>query len=441
MGKAHRLIKIKKEEWGFLACQIDPGKVWVNTVGTFGITSAAFWWARLAGISVRIVYGLMGHESPLDVLLYADDLEWIAEEKEERISVLLSVCLFLAIGAPLKWSKFRGGYEVSWIGLGISYKEYALGLTEARASWMIGWLMKVVDAGKVHFREFLGGLGRLNFTATALYYEKPFLGPLFTWASAIQRFPNKLGIFLVPWAVRLILLWLAEVFKKAGRLSAAPRNGGTVLEWFRSDAKAEGGRAWIGGWEVLNGCDPAKARWFSTEVKPEDAEWINWKGDPQRVIASLELLGTIVSIMLFGDSGDKEVYRAGVLSGSTDNQGNTFATSKMMSTKFPLTILLMELSEQMRRRRTTLHLSWLQRDSNSEADALTNEDFTAFSPQNRMNCSLAELDWIVLPKMMASSETLYKDIITQKGLLGKEARLVKVRKTSAAKRLRWTDPW
>ena len=424
-----------------LACQVEPGRVWVNCVGTFGVASAAFWWARLAGCLVRLVFGLLGKSNPLDMLLYADDIEWLAECKEERFSVLFAICLFLALGAPLKWAKFRGGYEVGWIGLGINYREYSLGLTEARATWIWNWLLGIAEVGKVHVTEYLGGLGRLNFAATALVYEKPFLGPLYTWAAAIQRYPSRSGIFLVPWAVRIILLWLAEVFKGSGRLTKAPRNGGIVKEWFRSDAKAEDGRAWIGGWEVLHTTDPKRCRWFSVEVTSDWAGWINWKGDPQRVIASLELLGTLVSIILFSVGAGEEIFRAGTLSGSTDNQGNTFATAKLMSTKFPLTVLLMELSEQMRARRTVLHLAWIQRDINKQADALTNLEFDDFDESLRIEVIPEKLTWIVLPKLMGSSESFYKDIIAQKSKAGTGKNLARVKRTPANKRLRWTDPW
>ena len=112
-----------------------------------------------------------------------------------------------------------------------------------------------------------------------------------------------------------------------------------------------------------------------------------------------------------------------------------------MSTKFPLTVLLMELAAQMRKRRTMLHLSWLQRDSNSEADALTNGEFGLFDKGLRMACDLGKLEWLVLPKLMQASEDLYKDIIARKKGLEGSAGLTRMKKTAAAKRLRWTDPW
>jgi len=52
---------------------------------------------------------------------------------------------------------------------------------------------------------------------------------------------------------------------------------------------------------------------------------------------------TIICIMVYGSEGSL----TGCFTGGTDNQSNTFATRKLLSTKFPLTILIMELSEQL----------------------------------------------------------------------------------------------
>ena len=42
---AHRLVKIRPSDWGFLACRADSDSrtVWINTCGTFGISSAPYW--------------------------------------------------------------------------------------------------------------------------------------------------------------------------------------------------------------------------------------------------------------------------------------------------------------------------------------------------------------------------------------------------------------
>ena len=46
---AHRLVKIREEDWPLLGCKVrsEDKTVWINTVGTFGISSASYWWSRL----------------------------------------------------------------------------------------------------------------------------------------------------------------------------------------------------------------------------------------------------------------------------------------------------------------------------------------------------------------------------------------------------------
>ena len=54
----------------------------------------------------------------------------------------------------------------------------------------------------------------------------------------------------------------------------------------------------------------------------------------------------------------------------------------------PLCIILMELSAQLQKRKLALGLNWRRRDRNIEADALTNEDFSAFQHQRRIEVNL-----------------------------------------------------
>ena len=49
-----------------------------------------------------------------------------------------------------------------------------------------------------------------------------------------------------------------------------------------------------------------------------------------------------------------------------------------MSTKFPLTVLVMELSESFRFGNCCLTLDWLRRDKNQLADDLSNMKFDSF---------------------------------------------------------------
>ena len=57
ISAAHRRVKIRKRDWPLLACQVESGSkvIWVNKVGTFGVSSAPFWWTRLFGLVGRLV--------------------------------------------------------------------------------------------------------------------------------------------------------------------------------------------------------------------------------------------------------------------------------------------------------------------------------------------------------------------------------------------------
>ena len=55
VGGAHRRVLTRREDHGRQACQLRPGRVWLNQVGTFGIGSAAYWWSRLIGGPTRLV--------------------------------------------------------------------------------------------------------------------------------------------------------------------------------------------------------------------------------------------------------------------------------------------------------------------------------------------------------------------------------------------------
>ena len=53
--EAHRQIPIDPRDWHLLGCQVERGAdVFVNTVGTFGITSASYYWSRVSSVVGRL---------------------------------------------------------------------------------------------------------------------------------------------------------------------------------------------------------------------------------------------------------------------------------------------------------------------------------------------------------------------------------------------------
>ena len=442
--KAHRWVKVIEEEHGMLACQIQPGWIWANESETFGVGSAAYWWSRLSGALIRAVHGVLGPRWILDILLYADDVEITMATAQEREGAVMAIFIMLALGAPFKWKKFLGGYNLDWVGFHIHNPSFSIGISENRADWLIRWMEALIQEPTVETHVFAGGLGRLNFAAMALFFEKPWLGPLYVWSSTIQQSGKQRAT--IPWGIKLILKWLCERIRNDGRLMRTPDLPKDKGELFRTDAKAENGRATLGGWECRDNTPPGRARWWFMEIRKEDFPWVFSKhNDPQRVIATLELLATLLAIIIFDYKEEDFWTSTCTISADTDNQGVTLAMHKFMSTKWPLTAVLAELGEQLRRRRLELHLSWLRRDLNTEADSITNEDFTAFDAQKEIKVDPKSIQWVVLPEVMEWSKQIYehtealrtkKEVTRSQGCgAGKRRRI------SAAQRLRTTDPW
>ena len=75
-----------------------------------------------------------------------------------------------------------------------------------------------------------------------------------------------------------------------------------------------------------------------------------------------------------------------------------------MSTKFPLTLLLMELTEGLRFRDLKLYLEWIRRVDNIEADALSNEDWGDFNEELREIRRPERIGWKVLDKLKVRGE-------------------------------------
>jgi len=441
-------VKINPRDWGWQSCtledlanlkgdELENAEVWFHKVGTFGMASASYWWGRLGAMLLRFLYILLGPAHHLDTLLYADDLELIAACKEERLSIFLAIVYLIAIGVPLKWSKFRGGFQLDWVGFFFCHRTHSVGLSAARAGWLIDWIAATLEKGTISGADFSAGLGRLNFATLALIHEKPFLGLLYAWSGTIGF---SEAISRIPWAVRMILFWLSKrLSDEKGRLLesnhiAQHPSLSTKIELFRSDAKATEKGAWIGGWEYKGGQNTKHARWFAFEVQQEVFPWLFVKKDPKRIIAALEMLATVVSIILFASTGTFE----GVFTGGTDNQSNTYSVQKLISTKFPLTILLIELSEQLRIRQSSLCLRWVPRLENQPADDLTNGKFDLFEPSLRIAVDPSAIKFQVLHSLNTSAQELFDRIVEEK-----KSRVVHkpIAKRSIKDRLKWKSPW
>ena len=151
---------------------------------------------------------------------------------------------------------------------------------------------------------------------------------------------------------------------------------------------------------------------------------------------------------LFGDAWPASSAGVATIAGTTDNLGNTSAVSKMMSSKFPLVVIIAELFEQLRQRGFDLNLQWAPRDENAEADALTNGDFGEFAEDKRITTPLEDINFAVLPMYMQVAEDLHQQTLAARQRSAQEKQTAKNltqrnkwRSKAKQKKLRETQPW
>eukprot|EP00435_Cladocopium_sp_Y103_P018494 s3398_g4.t1 len=164
---AHRLVKIRKADWGLLCCKANSSSdtVWVNRTGTFGVSSAPYWWAKLVAMIGRFV-GYLFHTRWMMQMIYVDDLHgtFIGAEKFHFLWVWLLA--FELIGTPFGYHKFKGGFSSEFVGFHIRYDLSEVGISKKRGDWLVDWIAKASSQKfVVASREFVEFLGRLGFVA------------------------------------------------------------------------------------------------------------------------------------------------------------------------------------------------------------------------------------------------------------------------------------
>ena len=126
---------------------------------------------------------------------------------------------------------------------------------------------------------------------------------------------------------------------------------------FRADAKAEGDKMVLGGFATRRERDLSKSPWFAETLTKTSAPWVYERGEPNRVITSLELLTTLGCMRAFIPDMAKGALSTLTLTVITDNEGNSHLLSKLGSTKLPLLIILTELAALLLQKRSRLSLA------------------------------------------------------------------------------------
>ena len=186
--EAHRQIPIDPQEWHLLGCQLERGAdVFINTVGSFGFSSASYYWSRVASATGRLTQYLAAGRAETWHMVVPDDYHLEAGGMHYRLALVMFFILCSTVGAPLSWHKTIGGDTVVWVGFELLHRNRHLGISQRRAGRFTKWARETADSKYIHLARSEEGLGRIMFVAGALELEQPFLGPLYKFMALHTR--------------------------------------------------------------------------------------------------------------------------------------------------------------------------------------------------------------------------------------------------------------
>ena len=258
VSKAHRSVPVDERDWGLRAGSESPrprapallaaSPIPVNKVGTFGVASASWQWARAASLFQRLVYYFL---EPPYLFRFTDDLMLIGRNVHERSFSFTRIALeFLVacslVKTPFRWDKTRGGVQADFVGYFFDWENLVGGLSAKRADWLVNWARATAAAGIAVGRDGRAALGQFSFSTTPLKHLPPFLGPIYAGAAVI----GQPAAWPLPPARIIIPKWLAAQVEQKHRVSLVQSAPVRARLRFKADARAEGDTVIAGGYEL-----------------------------------------------------------------------------------------------------------------------------------------------------------------------------------------------
>lgn len=429
---AHRLVKIRQKDWPYMACKADSNSstVWVNKVGTFGISSAPYWWSKLFALVGRFVGHVMG-TAWFFHLVYVDDLHGSFTGSSKFLRLWIWVLAFELVGTPFAYRKFRGGFASAFVGYQMRYDLNEVGISVRRGEWLTKWIRSAEEKRFVVVtRDFAEFLGRLGFVAQLLVWLKPHLAPLFAWSAAT----SASTVAKLPEVVILTLKYLLSEFSVESYMVSARRPKVFTGEQFRTDAKCTDDQVVLGGWEVSSG------RWFQICLDESSAPYLFRPGKgAQWASTSAELLATLAALVAFGWTGVANSRKSLelCLAAGTDNRSNECLSVKRSTTKFPLMLINMQLSSVLSRARVAVRLKWRPREENTIADDITNSVFDQVDLSKRITISYADLPVQIIHALYKSKAEFDRARESQRTIARSQALRVAGMKRKRADKTPW----
>ena len=297
--------------------------------------------------------------------------------------------VLLALGTPIKWSKFGCGLFGRWVGYHCNFKALTIGLDALKVAVLSKRLQEIEDSTMSSCTECLEIASSLIWAKGVWDSLRPMIQPFYAAAYGVSN-----GRFRTPAFVK----FAATYFRR--QLQIAPRRA-VAFERITLDIAAasdgsatpavdeEPSHACVGGWFAPKGCTRKdEAQWFAVRLTPHNAPWAYIRdGNAQRCIASIELFGTLLLLKALGNTiNDSAMYVT--IPAVTDNQGNSAILARCFTTAWPSAAILAEIAATLVRHNADCDVSFVPRGSNQWSDDLANFRLDGFVPAKRIEFDL-----------------------------------------------------
>ena len=134
--------------------------------------------------------------------------------------------------------------------------------------------------------------------------------------------------------------------------------------------------------------------------------WASTRGDLSGTVAALELLGTLVSLVVWVPAEKRmgDATGLGLLVCSTNYQVSSFSLDKKLLTSYPAGAGLTDPAHQMKLRRMVMRARWPPQLQDQEAVELMIVDFRHFDPKRRFHVELKSLGLQVTDSLFAAGD-------------------------------------
>ena len=125
----------------------------------------------------------------------------------------------------------------------------------------------------------------------------------------------------------------------------------------------------------------------------------------------------------------------------TDNRGNWSALNKLMSTKFPSSVFVVELTCYLKRMAAKASVEWAPRLANYEADPLANGITGSFDPSRRIPVDVNTRRWEILPEALSMGKQMEEDTENARASGISTNRERKLKRRKQEDKMKVKDPW